>query len=222
MKNLVFAALVGAAALHLGCDNRAVVKVSFSNATPTTSTQALAAQPSADETTPKFSLRLTSIYLSEQVDDGMDVGRVSEVWARPGCGNLGQCEFFDFSRATSAVNRELASDPVITRPGTYRYVRMSVCANGEQLANIQYKAKGDEASHELWHDRCAVTSQRFDPPIVLEAGEAFEINLEYNLSNVGDEVRSADDHGGRDCHDEGEGHKRCLSMPAFTPSIKRL
>jgi hypothetical protein len=205
--------------LALGCDNRAVVKVELTNA----STASAQGAPAT------FALRLNRIYLSEDLTVAQeDAGSVSVVWENRECA-AGACAYFDLTKTSSEINRSLGAEPQLTRPGTYRYVRLEICNPGVAAANIEWKTSTMPAPREVTHGWCAVTSRAFDPPLTLDAGEAITIDLSYDLSTVTSPMpvatltATADARRSFiDCDASAAPQATCLKMPALVPSVKKL
>jgi hypothetical protein len=206
--------------LALGCDNRAVVKVELTNASTTGGGQATPAT---------FALRLNRIYLSEDLTATQeDAGNVSVVWVNRDCA-AGSCAYFDLTKSSGEINRVLGAEPQLTRPGTYRYVRLEICNPGAAAPNIEWKTNAMPAPREVTHGWCAVTSRSFDPPLTLDAGEAVTIDLSYDLSSVTSPMpvttltASVDARRSFvDCDASAAPQATCLKMPALVPSVKKL
>lgn len=217
--------------LACGCNDQAVAKVELTN-----TTKVDGAAPAS------FAFRLNKIYLSEDMSkDQLDLGSVSVVWVNPSC-SAKRCDYFDLTQSTQEINGRLGSEPQLTRPGTYRFVRLEICSPGANRPNIEWKTSAMPAPRELTHGACAVTSKAFDPPITLEAGDAVTVGLTYDLSSAtapmpatnpgtmvaqviveksaSSSATAAPEGGFADCDPSAAPQATCLKLPSFVPTVR--
>jgi hypothetical protein len=221
--------------LAIGCDRSAVVRVDLKNNTSSS-------EPSAQEldtlTPARFGVRLSNIYLAEDVDftSQRSSGDATIVWRRRSC--IEDCSYIDLARRSEQVNAELETQAVPAKPGTYRYVRLVICHEAPSGPTMEWRPSGMREIRELTHEWCALTSSPIDPPLVLDAGDAVEIALEYDLATAmrtgrvtprapagTNDIEDADGTLRRfaDCVVDASGTtKTCLTLPTITPKVSKL
>jgi hypothetical protein len=230
------------AALTTACQGSAGVKVTFANSAAA-SGQALTL--SDGQTPTVFGLKITTMYLVE--DRGPDlnnVGDVERIWTNPVCdAELYHCgispesgpnqvtEYFDLALPTAEVNARLNAQPHDIRPGTYRYLRLSLAGVEKTpefaIPNLRFGA-GDEVGEVRQANNYDV---QLDPPLVLADGDSVEVALGYDVrgayypaslvsnGNPPDGVDRSDWY----CPGNGQGPVRgpCLYFKGFVPSVSR-
>lgn len=178
-----------------------------------------------------FAMKLSNVSLVEDVDPVTldNRGQVAQLWVSPHCTSADDCDFFDFARPTAAVNAELNSQRLDVFPGSYRYVRLTFCYDGDRPTkpNIAWSGGAMTSPHAILEMRCAVTSAKVDPPLVLEPGDSVAVALGYDLSgatwvdtDAGATMSDGAPAGGfEDCVvDAAASTRTCFRFPQFTPS----
>ena len=240
--------VVAMALIAGGCDE-ASVRLSLSNETIT-------AAPHhgllADGTS--LRLKMIAVYLIEDVDPVTqdNIGNVAMVWLNPQCGgDINGCNiegfaapsgpritgFFDLARPTAEVNAELNSQGAAVSAGTYQYARVELCkAYGQSQATaptMMWSGPGMAAEQAFSSGDCGRTSQRFDPPLDLAAGDSVEVTLGYDLgAAIVEGPPAAPYQGGlkivgvdkpfRACADVDAGSRACMDFPEFAPSATKI
>lgn len=186
-----------------------------------------------------FAMKLASIYIVEDVDEATqnNVGQSANLWVSPHCTSADDCDFFEFARSTAALNAELNSQALDVQPGTYRYVRLEFCYHGDTPTqpNVSWTGPGMASPQGFIGGGCGITSQEFDPPLVLEAGDTVSVALGYDLTNS-ITTGSPADSPGQNALTAPDGHgigysncalndamtaKVCFNMPSFAPSVSK-
>jgi hypothetical protein len=229
------------------CGGSATARLKLHDATQAKAAK-VGAGPRAAARPSEVGYRMTAVYVAEEIDPatGNNVGMTSMIWLAPECGDeIETCKpageagpgprvstYFDFARGTDQVNAQLNSQDRPVTPGSYRYVRVEFCKiqPGEQPAqpNVRWQVQGMAGPRAFSLAMCGVTSQPFDKPMLLAAGDAIEVTLDYDLDQM---VVSGPPQAGSgqcigapgaqrcflDCADVG-GVRYCLDAPRFTPS----
>jgi hypothetical protein len=231
------------AALATGCQGSAGVKVSFDNRATATSGQALTL--SDGQTPTVLGIKITAMYLVEdRAPDLSNVGEVGRIWTNPVCdAELYNCgispesgpnqvtEYFDLSLPTAEVNARLNAQPHDIRPGTYRYLRLSL-AGVEKTPEFAIPNLRFGGASEVGEVRQANNYDvLLDPPLVVADGDAVEVALGYDVrgayypaSLLGEVSRPEGvDLNDWYCADGGHGpvHGPCLYFKGFSPSVSR-
>jgi hypothetical protein len=196
-------------------------------------------------------LKMIAVYLVEDVDPVTqnNIGSTAMVWLNPQCGGVidgcnidGFAEpsgpritsFFDLARPTAEVNAELNSQDAAVSPASYRYARVELCkAYGQTQATaptMMWSGPGMAAEQAFSSSDCGRTSQRFDPPLDLAAGDSVEVTLGYDLgaaivsgppappSQGGAFSIAGIAHSFRACVDVDATSRVCMDFPDFAPS----
>jgi hypothetical protein len=201
-------------------------------------------------------IKMLAVYLAQDVDPVTmnNVGSSAMIWLNPQCHDAERCvveppgdvvtDFFDFARPTADVQADLDGQAQTVAPGTYRYVRVDFCKvlNGgtqPSVPTMMWKGPGMAAEQAFTSGDCGRTSQAFDPPLQLGAGDAIEVTLGYDLaqavvsgapatdsphcSNAIEGRHDADGspHCFRACVDVDASTRDCMDFPDFTPSAAR-
>ncbi|CAN5381790.1 hypothetical protein BH11MYX1_BH11MYX1_17270 [soil metagenome] len=243
------------ATLLAACDG-ATASLQLANQTSSVRTSAVL----ADGTT--LRLKLIAVYITEDVDPAsMDnLGASEVIWINPQCGgDLAGCnvagfaqpaggpritDYFDLSRPSAEVNAELDSQGLAVRPGTYRYARVELCKALDATApavptvpTMMWRGPGMMTELPFTSGDCGRTSQAFDPPLVLAAGDAVAVTLGYDLDRAGVSGAPAPGNPGtvvgateldgtphqfRTCSDVDDMHRDCLDFPELAPSAVKL
>jgi hypothetical protein len=145
--------------------------------------------------------------------------------------------FFDLARPTAEVNAELSSQGTAVSAGSYQYARVELCkAYGQSEATaptMMWSGPGMTAEQAFSSGDCGRTSQRFDPPLDLAAGDSVEVTLGYDLGAAIVEGAPATPlHGGlgivgvahpfRACADVDDSSRVCMDFPELTPSATKM
>jgi hypothetical protein len=182
-----------------------------------------------------FGMKLASVYLAEDVDPTTqdNVGQVADLWVSPRCTSADDCDFFNFARATGAVNADLNSQSLEVQLGTYRYARLEFCYHGERPTqpNVSWQGADLSSPHGFIGGGCGVTSKEFNPPLVLVPGDDVSVELGYDLAdstsvgpaeNPGQNALTAPDGHGvgfDDCAvNDAMTQKDCFRIPGFVPT----
>ena len=220
-----------------GCTGKADVRLRMENQT---AANALVGGP--DRT---LAIRLIAVYLAEDVDPGTlnNIGKTQMIWLNPecnddisGCGPAGAAgsgprvqEYFDFGIPTAEVNAALNSQGRAVEEGKYRYARVEFCKGTPAEPNLLWSGPGMAAERPMTVGDCARTSQVFDPPLAVAAGEAVTVTLGYDLAQSiqtgapapGGYALAGVEHWFRDCEDLLDGTRVCMDFPDFVPSATK-
>jgi hypothetical protein len=221
-----------------GCTGKADVRLRMENQT---AANALVGGP--DRT---LGLKLIAVYLAEDVDPQSqnNVGKTQMIWLNPECNDqIDRCvpsgvpgdgprvhAFFDFGLPTEEVNAALNSQGRAVEEGTYRYARIEFCKYGPPAEpNLMWSGPGMAAERAMIVGDCGRTSQVFDPPLAVGAGEAVTVTLGYDLAQSiqagapgpGGYSLAGVDRWFRDCEDLLDGTRVCMDFPDFVPSATK-
>lgn len=222
------AIVIGSVFATTGCDTSAVVQVEFENETgKSTEIQQALSIPHASVAAPtRFAFRLSQIYLAEGVGaDNLSVGKTSVVWRAGDCPDRDHCAFVDFARDGRAVMSDVEVGGALTRPGTYRFVRLELCQSETSTPNFQWS--NGLMQREIRHARCAISSTELNPPVTLEVGEVAAVKLSYDLSAAVatapiDEFTADKAAAFIDCNDDVTTWRRsCVRMPTIQATVTK-
>lgn len=193
----------------------------------------------------KFSVKFLSIYLVNDVgSDQGNIGIANYIWANPDCTLTdseteedkkkytyktmdGSCTddkvntSLELARSADLVNADLNSQNLSVLPGTYNYVRMTLCIGSTQSNNVTFKADGMTDSVAVKGGGCGITSAKATSPIVIGEGESVNVSLAYDLTGI------VYDYGegmgkGDNCYFNADSTvRRCAGMPPMVPTANK-
>jgi hypothetical protein len=233
---------MGMAFGSLACNGSAKAKLELHNATATTASGLTGSSAGGlkletvtvtPQSTTYFAMKLSNVSLVPDVDPVTqnNIGEVTELWVAPSCTSADDCPFFDFARPSFEVNAELNSQARDVTPGSYRYVRVTFCKDGDKPTkpNIEWSGGDVTGKQGILEEFCAVTSSEYDPPIVLQAGDTVSVALGYDLAGAtqvmetgpGDGSHGTGYSGGLyfdQCLVDSPTTQTCFTIPKFTPA----
>jgi len=143
-------------------------------------------------------------------------GKEYEYTQSPGCDLSKLTTYFDFARSTDEVNEELNSQPNLVYPETYKYVSISWCAGETVTDNVKFQADGMDEPAYVGSGGCGTMSAEAVPPLEVGEGDSITIALDYSIDGI---VNASSGNG---CWTSDDGTiKRCITLPAFKPSVRK-
>lgn len=230
----------------LACSSGASARFELANTTAGARTT-----PNALPDGTSLRLKIIAVYLAEDVDPTTmnNVGATEMIWLNPQCnGDISGCnvdgfaapsgpritDYFDLARPTAEVNADLNSQAVTVSPGSYKYARLELCKaydgqNEATVPTMMWRGPGMTDEQPFTSGDCGRTSQAFDPPLALAAGDSVEVTLGYDLGasivsgapGAGGFTIAGVDHWFRDCADLDDTHRACMDFPDFAPSAAK-
>ena len=204
MKRYFFSALLFVVFLTFQSCSGANVTFKFDNLT---NANASSVDELTDTKTDYTGIKLTEVYLAEDMDENQDnVGKTPMIYINPECNNdVESCDvearddvkhvvsdYFDFSQSTEDINAELNAQNRTIEPGTYKYVRMEMCkyVTKDDTYNILFKGVIDdgsgntkEVSQSFSEAECNVTAE-FDNPVTITSSDTVVVKLQYTVSDL--------------------------------------
>ncbi len=235
------------------CTSASSVRLELVN--QTAAPQPRAAAVLADGTS--LRLKVIAAYLAEDVDPVTqdNIGRSAMIWLNPECADDTRgkklpagprlMHYFDLARPTAEVNAQLEARDLPIEPATYRYAQIELCGpDGDQtqtaVPTLMWRGPGMTAEESFVSTDCARTSLPFDPPMVVDAGDAVTVSLGYDLaaavvagaphpaaqdcplSLAGHDDVNGEPHCFRACVNLSAAHRVCMDLPELAPSAVRL
>jgi hypothetical protein len=235
------------------CTGSASARLELANQTAVS--QPHAAAVLADGTS--LRLKVIAVYLAEDVDPVTqdNIGRSAMIWLNPECADdtTGKklpagprvMQYFDLARPTAEVNAQLNSQDLAIEPATYRYARIELCRPGgdqpqAMVPTLMWKGPGMTSEESSVSGDCARSSLPFDPPMVVDPGDAVTVSLGYDLATAvvagaphadaphcslsiaGHDDASGEPHCFRACVNLSTDQRVCMDFPELAPSAARL
>lgn len=196
----------------------------------------LAAADIQSNTPNYFGVKLIAVSLQTD-DDVSSTGHGSSIYLNPACGDatlkstiddkeytyvgIPSCstdqipEFFNLARSSDEVNAELNSQALPVLPGTYKFVRVSLCQGTPTVPNVRFGLEALDSTLEIIYPGCSVSSIEMDPPLVVNSGDNIVVNLAYDLEGI---ITSSEGASGSHCEAGSDGLTHCVSFPDLAPS----
>lgn len=181
-----------------------------------------------------FKMKLLAAYLTQDMDStGGNIGGTSIFYLNEECqDDISHCDitagdgsrgithvvnsFFDFSGGPDAANATLSSQGRSIDPATYKYARLEFCKfNDTANVNAKWAVTGETTEHDLSLSSCAVSSEQFETPLTVAAGDSVTVTMSYDLSDTINTTGT-----GPGCVTIGSDNV-CFSMPTFVPSASK-